>query len=129
MFKNNRAFSGFSVDDKVAARKFYTEILGLEVMQDSLGTTFRLPGGGEVFMYEKEGHVPATFTILNFVVDDIDAAIKELGASGVIMEKYDSTPAPQDELGVMRGLAAGKGPDIAWFKDPADNVLSVIQET
>ena len=121
-------FSGFSVDDLNKAKEFYTKILGLELDNDTMGLRFRLPGGGQVFVYNKDDHQPAAFTILNFVVADIDEAVDELVGQGVSFERYDNMPAPQDGKGVLRGLAANQGPDIAWFKDPAGNILSLLQE-
>ncbi|MFI0421416.1 VOC family protein [Spongiactinospora sp. 9N601] len=122
MFKNTNAFSGFSVNDIEQARRFYGETLGLDVSEEYGLLTLRLGSGANVLIYPKPGHTPATFTILNFPVDDIEAAIDELTARGVTFERYPGME--QDERGVMR---AG-GPYIAWFKDPAGNVLSVLQE-
>jgi catechol 2,3-dioxygenase-like lactoylglutathione lyase family enzyme len=127
MVKTKRAFSGFSVSDLAAAKKFYGATLGLKIEDDGVGARLQLPGGGTVFVYPKRDHQPATFTILNFVVDDIDAAVDDLTSRGVRFERYDSGPT-QDEKGILRGRAQNRGPDIAWFKDPAGNVLSVIQE-
>jgi len=127
MFKAKAAFSGFSVNDLPTAKKFYTEMLGLKVEDSGVGVRLHLPGGGTVFAYPKREHQPATFTILNFGVDDIDAAVDDLTTRGVRFERYDSGPK-QDEKGILRGRAQNRGPDIAWFKDPAGNVLSVIQE-
>ncbi len=127
MFKAKSAFSGFSVNDMAGARKFYSDVLGLTVDQDSMGLTLHLPGGAAVFVYQKDTHEPATFTILNFVVDDIDATVDELGRRGVRFEHYDNG-IKTDAKGIARGRKAGMGPDIAWFKDPAGNFLSVIQE-
>ena len=127
MVKTKRAFSGFSVNDLAAAKKFYAATLGLKIEDDGVGTRLQLPGGGTVFVYPKRDHQPATFTILNFVVDDIDAAVDDLTGRGVRFERYDDGPK-QDEKGILRGRAQNRGPDIAWFKDPAGNVLSVIQE-
>lgn len=128
MFKDIPTFSGFSVNDLAVAKSFYVDTLGLEVADETMGLTVKLGGGGTVFIYDKPDHVPATFTILNFVVTDIDKTINELDQKGITMERYDAMPAPQDEKGVLRGLAASMGPDIAWFKDPAGNVLSVLQD-
>jgi catechol 2,3-dioxygenase-like lactoylglutathione lyase family enzyme len=119
-------FQGFSVDDLEAARMFYGDRLGLEATLNEMGLELRLPDGRSVFVYPKADHEPATFTILNFVVPDIDAAVDELGAAGVELERYEGLH--QDEKGVMRGKAAGMGPDIAWFTDPAGNVLAVLAE-
>lgn len=127
MFKVNAAFSGFSVDDLSRARDFYTSKLGLEVESDTMGLLFRLPGGGKVFVYDKPNHVPAPFTILNFAVDDIDEAVDALSDQGIHFERYPSGPA-QDAKGILRGREANLGPDIAWFKDPAGNILSVLQD-
>ncbi|MGY0235808.1 VOC family protein [Longispora urticae] len=121
MFAETRAFSGFAVGDVSRARQFYGDILGLRVTEENGMLTLHLAGGGEVVVYPKEGHVPATFTILNFPVDDIDEAVDELTARGVVFERYEGFR--QDDKGVMRG----HGPDIAWFTDPAGNILSVLQ--
>ncbi|MDQ6714011.1 MAG: VOC family protein [Candidatus Dormibacteraeota bacterium] len=126
MFKAKAAFSGFSVNDLPTARKFYGETLGLEVEPDGVGMRLQLPGGGTVFAYPKPDHQPAPFTILNFGVDDIDAAVDDLTRRGVKFERYDNGPK-QDEKGILRGRAQNRGPDIAWFKDPAGNVLSILQ--
>jgi catechol 2,3-dioxygenase-like lactoylglutathione lyase family enzyme len=127
MFKATAAFSGFSVDDIAKAKDFYTQTLGLALVDETMGLRLRLPNAGEVFVYPKPNHTPATFTILNFVVEDIDVAVDELSQNGVVFEHYDEPPMKTDEKGIARGKAAGMGPDIAWFKDPAGNVLSVIQ--
>jgi catechol 2,3-dioxygenase-like lactoylglutathione lyase family enzyme len=127
MLQAKAAFSGFSVDDLAKAKEFYTRTLGLELADDKMGLQLKLPGGGQVFVYDKPDHQPASFTILNFVVDDIDAAVDELISSGVTMERYDNMPAPQDEKGILRGRGANQGPDIAWFKDPAGNILAILQ--
>jgi catechol 2,3-dioxygenase-like lactoylglutathione lyase family enzyme len=126
MLKAKAAFSGFSVNDLETAKAFYTETLGLKVDPDGVGVRLHLPGGGTVFAYSKSDHQPATFTILNFVVDDIDAAVDELAGRGVRFEHYANDPKT-DEKGILRGRAQNRGPDIAWFKDPAGNFLSVIQ--
>lgn len=126
MLKDSHTFSGFSVDDSNAAIEFYGNKLGLEITDNGMGLDLKLRDGNPVFIYEKPDHVPATFTILNFVVNDIDAAIDELVSKGVVFERYDNMPAPQDERGVLRGKAANQGPDIAWFKDPAGNILAVL---
>lgn len=126
MLKDSFAFSGFSVTDLTAAKAFYNEILGLE-LEETPGMGFRLTflSRASVFVYEKPDHVPAGFTILNFPVADIDTAVEDLVASGVTFEKY--VGMHQDEKGIMRGRAVNQGPDIAWFKDPAGNILSVLQ--
>jgi len=129
MFKDIKAFSGFSVDDLDAARKFYGETLGLELENSGPGFMLKISGGNPVLVYPKEDHTPATFTILNFPVSNIDEAVDALTAKGVTFETYDNLDGNgTDEKGVMRGLANNTGPDIAWFKDPAGNILSVLQE-
>jgi catechol 2,3-dioxygenase-like lactoylglutathione lyase family enzyme len=125
MFSPTGAFSGFSVDDLEKARDFYERVLGLRVERDGVGIRLQLPGGGSVFSYSKKDHQPATFTILNFQVGDIDAAVDELTQRGVRFEHYTDGPRT-DPKGILRGKAANLGPDIAWFKDPAGNFLAVI---
>ena len=125
MFKAKQAFSGFSVDNLAKAKEFYAETLGLTVDDEGVGMRLHLPGGGTVFAYPKDDHQPATFTILNFVVDNIDEAVDELTNRGVQFEHYEDG-AKTDEKGILRGLSQNLGPDIAWFKDPAGNFLSVI---
>ena len=129
MFKAKAAFSGFSVDDIKKAKKFYTDILGLKVEEmKGMGLDLYLPTGGKVFVYSKDNHKPATFTILNLVVTDIDEAWEKLTKLGVKFEHYHMKDMPQDEKGILRGKAAKMGPNIAWFKDPADNILSIIED-
>lgn len=120
-------FSGFSVKSLDDTQAFYSDTLGLKVTRDDMGLQIALPQGGAVFIYEKPGHIPAVFTIFNVVVASIDTAIKELEGKGVTFLRYDTLPASQDELGVLRGKAAGMGPDIAWFKDPSGNVLGLLE--
>jgi len=127
MFKPKAAFSGFSVDDQTKAKEFYTRTLDLTLADETMGLDFDLPGGGHLFIYPKENHQPAAYTALNFVVDNIDEAVDELTKRGVTFERYPDMH--QDEKGVARGIAANMGPDIAWFKDPAGNILSVLQNT
>jgi len=122
MFANTRAFSGFAVGDLQAAEKFYGEILGIAIPERGGLLTLHLAGGRDTLVYPKPGHVPADYTILNFPVDDIDAAVDDLAARGVTFERYDGLA--QDEKGISRG----HGPDIAWFRDPAGNILAVLQE-
>jgi catechol 2,3-dioxygenase-like lactoylglutathione lyase family enzyme len=127
MFTAKAAFSGFSVDDLAKAKEFYSGVLGLTVDDQGMGLNLHLPGGGSVFVYPKADHQPATFTILNFVVDDIDRSVDELAGRGVEFEHYDNGPKT-DARGIARGKAQNMGPDIAWFKDPAGNFLSVLED-
>ena len=122
MFGNTKAFSGFAVDDIQAARKFYGETLGLNTSEQYGMLTLHLAGDRDTLVYPKADHVPATYTILNFRVDDIDAAVDELVSRGVQLERYEGMG--QDAKGINR---AG-GPYIAWFKDPAGNILAVLQD-
>jgi catechol 2,3-dioxygenase-like lactoylglutathione lyase family enzyme len=128
MFKAQAAFSGLSVDDLDKAKEFYIKTLDLKLDDDKMGLQLQLPGGGGLFIYPKDDHQPATFTVLNFVVDNIDKAVDELTDQGVEFERYDNMPGSQDEKGIMRGIQAKQGPDIAWFKDPAGNILAVLQD-
>ncbi len=125
MFRNTKAFSGFAVNDLAAAKRFYGETLGLEVEQGGQGLRLKIAGGNATFVYSKPDHVPATYTILNFPVDDINRAVDQLTAAGVKFEHYGKLT---DARGIARGATTGGGPDIAWFKDPAGNILSVLQE-
>jgi catechol 2,3-dioxygenase-like lactoylglutathione lyase family enzyme len=125
MFRDTHAFSGFAVKDIDEARRFYGETLGIETEDGPAGLGLKFAGGTTVFIYPKDDHVPATYTILNFDVEDIDTAVDELLARGLEMERYEGFE--QDDRGIARGLAAGQGPDIAWFKDPSGNILSVLQ--
>ena len=125
MFQPKAAFSGFSVDDLEEAKAFYGETLGLSLENEKMGLEFNLPGGGKIFVYSKDDHRPAAYTILNFVVDDIDSAANDLSMKGVSFERYEGIG--QDEKGIARGLENGRGPSIAWFKDPAGNILSILQ--
>jgi len=120
MLENSKAFSGFSVDDVSKAQKFYGETLGLRVSEENGMLRLQIAGDREILVYPKEDHAPAVFTILNFPVDDIDEAVDGLVGRGVEFERYEGFG--QDEKGIMRD----QGPDIAWFKDPAGNILSVI---
>ena len=126
MLKVKAAFSGFSVDDLAKSNEFYTKTLGLKVDAEGTGLRLHLPDGGTVFMYPKHNHQPATFTILNFVVENIDEAVDELTERGVQFEHYAEGPKT-DEKGILRGRALQMGPDIAWCKDPAGNTLAVLQ--
>ena len=123
MFGNTKAFSGFAVDDIKKARQFYAETLGLEVTEENGMLTLHIAGDRPILVYPKPNHTPASFTILNFPVDDIEAAVDQLTARGVVFERYEGTPAATDERGIFRG----GGPLIAWFTDPAGNVLSVVE--
>jgi catechol 2,3-dioxygenase-like lactoylglutathione lyase family enzyme len=125
MFKNTHAFSGFSVDDIAAAKRFYGETLGLEVSDEEMGLLgLHIAGGTTILVYPKPNHTPATFTILNFPVDDVEKAVDELTRRGVRFEHYEGD-IQTDEKGISRGNG---GPTIAWFKDPAGNILSVLEE-
>ncbi|HEY1646064.1 MAG TPA: VOC family protein [Candidatus Saccharimonadales bacterium] len=127
MLKSQAAFSSVTANDLAEAKKFYTETLGLTLDDETMGLNFKLPGGGGFFIYEKTDHQAPAFTVLNFVVDNIDEAASELTKLGVTFERYDNLPGKQDDKGVLRGLSLNYGPDIAWFKDPSGNILSVIQ--
>ena len=123
MFGNTKAFSGFAVDDIEKARQFYAETLGLEVTEANGMLTLHIAGDRPVLVYPRPNHTPASFTILNFPVEDIEPAVDQLAARGVVFERYEGTPAATDEKGIFRG----GGPRIAWFTDPAGNVLSVVE--
>lgn len=122
MLTDSEAYSGFSTDDIEASRRFYAETLGLPVTEEHGMLTVHFAGGGAVLIYPKDDHQPATYTTLNFPVRSIDAAVDELMAKGVEFERYGADLG-QDERGIMRQW----GPPIAWFKDPAGNILSVIE--
>jgi predicted enzyme related to lactoylglutathione lyase len=128
ILQSNKAFSGFSVKDLEEAEEFYGHVLELDVKNTNMGLELHLGKELVIFVYPKEEHVPATFTILNFPVDDITETVKQLSAKGVEFIRYDTMPAPQDEYGILRGKAAGYGPDIAWFADPSGNILSVLSD-
>lgn len=123
MFANAKATSGFAVPDTDEAKRFYGETLGVEVtvLDEENGVMALKLTGGDVFVYRKPDFAPATYTILNFEVDDVDAAVDELSSRGIALERYEGFE--QDE----KGIARGPGPSIAWFKDPAGNILSVLQ--
>ena len=125
MFQDTKAFSGFSVDDVQRAKAFYGETLGLKVSEDDeYGLLFlHIAGDRDTLIYPKDDHAPAAFTVLNFPVDDIEQAVDELAARGVRFERYEGSEMETDDKGIFRG----GGPLIAWFKDPAGNVLSVLQ--
>ena len=122
MLRDTKAFSGFSVNDIPAARNFFGETLGLNVSEEHAMLVLHIAGGNDIFVYPKETHSPATYTILNFPVEDVDRAVEELTARRVRFERYDGFD--QDEKGIARDSA---GPSIAWFTDPAGNILSVLQ--
>ena len=121
MLDYNGAFSGFSSDDVAKAKEFYSDTLGVDVTEENGMLTLNLAGGGKVLIYPKDNHEPASFTVLNFQVPDIDQAVDSLTKAGVQFERYEG--ASQDERGIQRQY----GPAIAWFKDPAGNILSVLQ--
>jgi catechol 2,3-dioxygenase-like lactoylglutathione lyase family enzyme len=122
MFTDTKAFSGFAVDDVEAARAFYSDTLGLRTSEQHGIMTLHIAGGRDVIVYARPNHVPAQYTILNFPVDDVEQAVDDLTARGITFQRYEGFD--QDEKGIMRG----NGPDIAWFTDPAGNVLSVIRD-
>lgn len=122
MFKNTRAFASYSINDLKKAKQFYGEALGLEVVETKEGLEVHIEGGMRVFLYPKPNHIPATFTTLNFLVDDVDQAVDELTKRGIRFEHYNSKELKTDQKGIFRNA----GPTIAWFKDPADNILSVV---
>jgi catechol 2,3-dioxygenase-like lactoylglutathione lyase family enzyme len=124
MFKETKAFSGFSVNNLQQAKEFYGQTLGLDVSEAHGLVELHLAGGTKILMYPKENHTPATFTILNFSVDNIEHTVDELVSRGVQFESYHEGDLVTDEKGIFRG----GGPKIAWFKDPAGNLLSVLQE-
>ena len=123
MLEKSKAFSGFAAPDIAKEKEFYSEKLGLKTSEDHGLLTLQLSGGNNVLIYPKPNHVPATFTVLNFPVDDVDQAVDKLAKRGVHFEIYDKPDLKTNEKGIMRG----KGPTIAWFKDPAGNILSVLE--
>ena len=120
--KTQKHLAAFSVNDLQKAKQFYSEVLGLDV-SENMGLELHIAGGNNIFVYPKPNHTPATFTILNFLVDNIEKAVEELRNKGVIFERYEGT-IETDENGIHRG----EGPTIAWFKDPAGNILSVLEQ-
>ncbi len=124
MFKDAKAFSSFSVNDMKKAREFYGEILGLGVTETQEGLELHLAGGNTIFIYPKPNHTPASFTVLNFPVNNVEEAVDELVDAGLRLEHYELPELKTDK----RGIAKGPGMKIAWFKDPAGNILSVIEE-
>lgn len=126
MLGGSDAFSGFSTNNLAKTKVFYDEVLGLDVTEDGMGmVTLNLATGGTVIIYPKDDHEPATYTVLNFPVDDIDHAIDKLTALGIEFERYEEIEV--DEKGIARGIESGQGPDVAWFKDPGGNILAVMQ--
>ncbi len=125
MFRDSPAFCGFSTNDIAKAREFYGTTLGLDVEEGTGILTLHLGGGGTAIIYAKETHQPATYTVLNFPVDDIDRAVDRLSAAGISLERYDGFG--QDERGIARPARPEDGPPIAWFKDPAGNILSILE--
>lgn len=123
MFKDTKAFSSFSVDDIQKAKEFYGYMLGLEISEIPEGLRLHIAGGGQVFIYPKQNHVPATFTILNFLVDNVENTVAELTKRGIQFEHYEGE-MKTDEKGIVRG----EGRAIAWFKDTAGNIISVLEE-
>jgi len=124
MFKEVKSFSGFSVKDVAIAKEFYSQTLGLEVSETMGQLILNLAGGANVLVYGKENHVPATYTVLNFPVKDLKAAMQQLRNKGLKFIIYKEEGFETDDEGVFHG----GGPEIAWFKDPSDNILSVLQE-
>ncbi|MBS1531219.1 MAG: VOC family protein [Bacteroidetes bacterium] len=129
MFRDTRAFSSFSVNDIAKAKDFYQNVLGIAVKDLPMGPEglleLHIAGGIPVMIYPKPNHVPATYTVLNFPVDDVEKAVDTLTAKGVKFEHYDMPGIKTDAKGIVRGN--GQGPDIAWFTDPAGNILSVLK--
>ncbi len=121
MLQDSHAYSTFSTNDIPGAKAFYARTLGLEVTEENGMLSLSLAGGGKVLIYPKDNHAPASFTVLNFPVPDIERAVDELGRAGIQLERYDGLA--QDARGILREY----GPAIAWFKDPAGNILSVLQ--
>ena len=129
MLGSSKAFSSFSVDNIEKSKKFYQDTLGLETKTVSMGIDLlglHTPGNNPIMIYPKEDHQPATFTVLNFPVDNLDKTVDELIGKGIKFEQYDMEQMKTDEKGILRGN--GHGPDIAWFKDPAGNIVSLIEE-
>ncbi|HUH33163.1 MAG TPA: VOC family protein [Daejeonella sp.] len=124
MIKQNHAFSSFSVTDLQQAKQFYGDVLQMEVSESEYTLELNIGGDKKVMVYPKANHTPASFTVLNFPVDDIDEAVETLKGKGIRFEIYNEPDLTTDEKGIMRG----NGPLIAWFKDPFGNILSIIQE-
>jgi predicted enzyme related to lactoylglutathione lyase len=126
MFKPKGVFGGFSVNNIDKAKDFYSGVLELEFEVGKMGAKLKLPSGGEIFIYQKDNHEPSSYTMMNLVVDNIDEAVDDLKNKGVSFEMYEGMH--QDEKGIARGKSAQMGPDIAWFKDPSGNILSVLED-
>jgi catechol 2,3-dioxygenase-like lactoylglutathione lyase family enzyme len=127
MFRDSPAFSGYSVDDVDAAKRFYRDTLGLEINEAMGGVGLKFPNGHSVFIYPKGAdHQPATYTVLNFPVPDVGAAVDRLTSHGVTMERYEGME--QDDRGISHPPSPEYGPEIAWFKDPAGNILAVLKQ-
>ncbi len=128
MLEHSRTFGGISVDDVDAAREFYGGVLGFRTHDEMGGLRVELPGGAELWVYGKPNHEPATFTVLNFAVGDVEAAVDALRERGVETKIYSDDEFPTDHRGIMRSSGAQEGPDICWFRDPAGNVLAVLSD-
>ena len=125
MLQGSKAYSGFSVKDLDEAEEFYSHVLELDVKNNGMGLEIHLGKEFVIFVYPKEDHEPAKFTILNFPIDELEETIDWLTGKGVEFIRYENLPAPQDERGILRGKQANMGPDIAWFADPSGNIISV----
>ena len=128
MFRDTKAFSSFSVNDIQKAKQFYGETLGLEIKETKEGLALKIAGGGDVFLYSKPNHQPASFTVLNFPVENIDNGVAQLNQLGITFEHYDYAGLKTDDDGILRSTGDDGGPNIAWFKDPAGNILSILEE-
>jgi predicted enzyme related to lactoylglutathione lyase len=127
MLRFTNSFASYSVNDIDAAKQFYQETLGLSVTQKTEGLEVAMPGGGKAFLYRKPNHTPATFTVLNFKVNDVNQAVDDLNKQGVQMEHYDGQ-LQTDQRGIFHPKGPHDGPTIAWFKDPSGNILSVVEQ-
>jgi len=128
MLQDSPAFSGFSIDNAAKAKQFYTETLGLEVSEEYGMLWLHLTGGAKVLMYTKPNHTPASFTVLNFPVKDVDATVDELTSRGVEFIRYNEPDIETDSKGIARPPKPGQGPVIAWFTDPAGNIISILEQ-
>jgi catechol 2,3-dioxygenase-like lactoylglutathione lyase family enzyme len=125
MLNDSQGYSGFAVNNLAEAKRFYGETLGIKLLDGVMGLMIKLGSGAKIFIYEKADHQAANFTILNFPVTDIDQTRDALAAKGVTFEFFDGLT---DNKGIARGRAINRGPDIAWFKDPSGNILSILQD-